>query len=172
MEEEEALHEEEQIYIQQGRQKLQEDFHEQGMVDEELVDQYGSSLGEQVEFFYEESPNLVYQISAGPRNLHGRPTPSLARPADQNSGAGAASRLAMIVCYNRRTKTPRADEHCYKVTTRSMRRKEKKEQHMKAKKTKQEISKSGVSPEQDSHYKTDHPKLFFPKINEEVKKQL
>lgn len=71
------------------------------MVDEELVDQYGSSLGEQVEFFYEESPNLVYQISAGPRNLHGRPTPSLARPADQNSGAGAASRLAMIVCYNR-----------------------------------------------------------------------
>lgn len=43
---------------------------------------------------------------------------------------------------------------------------------MKAKKTKQEISKSGVSPEQDSHYKTDHPKLFFPKINEEVKKQL
>lgn len=69
------------------------------MADEELVDQYGLSLGEHVEFFYEEAPNLVYQVSTGTHNLHRSPTPSLARPADQNSGAGAA-RLTMVVCYN------------------------------------------------------------------------
>ncbi|OAE30693.1 hypothetical protein AXG93_402s1060 [Marchantia polymorpha subsp. ruderalis] len=125
-------------------------WHPQGqMVDEELGDQYGSSLDQHVEFFYEEAPNLVYQISAGSRNLHGRPTPSLARPADQNSGAEAASRLAMI--YEKEGEEGTADE---------------------TKKTKQEFSKSGVSSEQDSDYKRDHLKLFFPKINEKVKKQL
>ncbi|OAE22747.1 hypothetical protein AXG93_2035s1290 [Marchantia polymorpha subsp. ruderalis] len=71
-----------------------------------------------------------------------------------------------------RTDTPRVTEHYYMVTTRSMRRKKKKEQQIKAKKYKQESPKSGVSLEQDSDYKRDHPKLFFPKINKEVKKQL
>ncbi|OAE22746.1 hypothetical protein AXG93_2035s1280 [Marchantia polymorpha subsp. ruderalis] len=40
------------------------------MPDEELVDQYGLSLGEHVEFFYEEASNLVYQVSTGTHNLH------------------------------------------------------------------------------------------------------
>ena len=70
------------------------------------------------------------------------------------------------------TDTPIEEEHCYKVTTRSNRRKEKKDQTAKVKKTKQTSPKPKTAPEQDSDYKRDHPRLFFPKVNEEVKKQL
>lgn len=44
------------------------------MVDEELVDQYSLSLVEPTEFFYEEAPNLMYQMFVGPWNPHGQPT--------------------------------------------------------------------------------------------------
>lgn len=49
------------------------------------------------------------------------------------------------------TESPRVDKHCYKFTTRSMRSEEKKEQHIKSKKTKQETLKSNVSLEQVKH---------------------
>ncbi|CAM6106411.1 unnamed protein product [Calypogeia fissa] len=70
------------------------------------------------------------------------------------------------------------EDECYKVSTRSRDKHEKrKEKHetreeKKARKEKKKEETLRVSTDQDSDYRRDHPKLFYPKVNADVKKQL
>ncbi|CAM6121328.1 unnamed protein product [Calypogeia fissa] len=69
------------------------------------------------------------------------------------------------------------EEQCYKVSTKSSRYKDRQEEHKEHKKKKKdkhqnETSEEQVSLSQDSDYQRDHQKLFYPKIEAEVKRQL
>ena len=237
---------------------------------------YGGSRAEVVEYFYEEEPDTVYQISAGPKTLQGRPMyangpqPMQPRPAEYKGGVGGpamAARTSIVICWNcgepghysnscpkpkmqgngapallcgickkeghlpsncpigaaarvlikkpeiggpsgaqapgeagvnflsmewqEETKeketwdlqgelagmeTPQEDsDHCYKVSTRATQKKtlrEEKDELKQRRKQLKELEREVVPTADDSDYRRDHPKFFFPKVNEEVKKQL
>ncbi|CAM6099317.1 unnamed protein product [Calypogeia fissa] len=77
------------------------------------------------------------------------------------------------------------EDECYKVSTRSRDKHEKKKDKHEKRKEKHEINEEKkarkekekeealrVPTDQDSDYRRDHPKLFYPKVNANVKKQL
>ncbi|CAM6096638.1 unnamed protein product [Calypogeia fissa] len=70
------------------------------------------------------------------------------------------------------------EDSCYKVSTRSKSRHEDKKERRETKekkKAKKEVTcdiPPEVPPDQDSDYHRNHPKLFYLKVNEEVKRQL
>jgi transposase InsO family protein len=255
-------------------------------VNEEANEVYQAS--EVVDYFYEEAPEMVYQISSGPRNLQGRPASTVApqlmpglhpRMVDQMGpqGASGGARTSVVICWNchkpghysntcpeprkqgqgapyllcvvckreghtstncpvgaaarmvggraegpqqttaqgpgetivnfvsmewqekakdkkKQTadwefqedlpgmETPEDEAACYKVSTRATRKKDRVGEKKKKKEEKKKEEKKSfepevetqveVPPEEDSDYDRYHPKLYYPKVTEEVKKQL